>query len=79
MPGDLAAAVGVYDRNALEGPLVRLGTPTGGVDRRVFQQQQGVGTAADPGFGQVALQLPGGEVLENPQLADVDRARLRSD
>ena len=54
---------------------MRLGAPTGGIDGWVFEQQQGVGTAADPGVGQVARQLPGGEVLDRPQLADVNRAR----
>lgn len=51
VPGDLAAAVGVDDRSAVNGSLVCLGTPSGGVDRGVFQQQQRVGAAGDPGVG----------------------------
>ena len=59
VPGDLAAAVDVDDRRAVERPLVRLGALAGRVDRRVLQQQQRVGRlAGDPGGVQLALPRP---------------------
>ena len=44
VPGDLAAAVDVDDRGAVERPLVGLGALARGVDRRVLEQQDGVRT-----------------------------------
>ena len=42
VPGDLAAAVDVDDRGAVDRALPRLGALAGGVDRRVLEQQDGV-------------------------------------
>src|SRR5262249_37748632 len=79
MPGDLAAAVGVDDGSAINWSLVRLSAPSRGVDGRVLQKQQRIGAAGHSGVGQVALQLPGSEVVDRPQLADGDRGRYRPD
>src|SRR5690606_27043619 len=46
VPGDLAAAVDVDDRRAVQRALVRLGALAGGVDRGVLEQQHGVGQLA---------------------------------
>ncbi len=43
VPGDLAAAVDVDHRRAVEWALPRLGALARGVDRRVLEQQRGVG------------------------------------
>ncbi len=59
VPGDLAAAVDVDDRSAVERTLVRLGAASRGVDRRVLQQQQRVRPGAlDPRGVQLALERP---------------------
>jgi hypothetical protein len=65
--GDLAAAVDVDDRGAARvgGPLVGVGPLAGGEHRRVLEQQHGVGgVARDDGGVHLALQLPGGEVVD---------------
>ena len=43
VPGDPPATVDVDDGRSVERALPVLGAPTGGVDRRVLQQQDGVG------------------------------------
>ena len=43
VPGDLAAAVDVDDRGAVDRPLEVERALAGGVDRRVLEQQHGVG------------------------------------
>ena len=65
--GDLAAAVDVDDRGAtgVERPLVRLGALAAGEDRRVLEQQHGVvGVAGDHRRVDLALEVPGGEVVD---------------
>ncbi len=57
VPGDLAAAVDIDDRDAVGGPFPGLGALARGVDGRVFEQQHGVGRAA-VGDGGVDLALP---------------------
>jgi hypothetical protein len=52
VPGDLATAVGVDDRDVRRWPLVGLGAAAGGVDRRVFEEEQRVGPTVDPGIGE---------------------------
>ncbi len=66
--GDLAAAVDVDHRRrspaVVDRPLVGLGAPARGVDRRVLEQQHRVGARARDARGvQRALALPGGEVV----------------
>ncbi len=77
VPGDLAAAVGVDDRRAVDRALVGFGALARGVDRRVLEQQQGVGAAGDARLGQLALQLPGAVVVDDAQ-ADARRRVCRS-
>ncbi len=58
VPGDLAAAVGVDDGGAVDRALLGQRAAARGVDRRVLEQQQRVGSARHPRVGQLALQLP---------------------
>ncbi len=64
VPGDLAPAVDVDDRRAVEGPLVRLGALAGGEDRLVLEQQHGVLSAVNHGRVDLALVVPGCLVVD---------------
>ena len=79
VPGDFAAAVHVDDGRAVGGPLVGLRAFPGGVHRRVLQQQQGVVATGDPSICELALQLPGGEIVEAAESSDVDCGAARPD
>jgi hypothetical protein len=59
--GDLAAAVDVDDRGAVERPLVGLGALSGGVDGWVLEEERGVGN-------QVVGTLEEQPTLEVPRL-----------
>ena len=79
MPGDLAAAVDVHHRRAVEGAVQRLGTPARRVDRLVLQQQQRVRLAAvDDALVDAALLVPTLDVgHERRSEAKLDHAQLR--
>ncbi|SHW97113.1 Uncharacterised protein [Mycobacteroides abscessus subsp. abscessus] len=72
VPRDLAATVGVDDGRAVDGPLLRFGAPPRGVDGGVLQGQQGVGSAGDPCFDDVTLQLPCHLVVDHAQIPYLD-------
>jgi hypothetical protein len=59
MPGDLAAAVDIDDRSAVDGAFERLGTSTGGVDRLMLEEEHGVRSLVGDDVGVDApLEIP---------------------
>lgn len=63
MPGDLSAAVHVDHRGAVGRALSIFGALAGGVDRLVFEEQQGVWAGSRNDFGvHFALEVPGFQV-----------------
>ena len=74
VPGDEAAAVDVDDRGAVGGPVRRAGPLARGVDGRVLEEHEHVRTGAvAPGGGVGPLGVPGGAVLDEAELFDVQR------
>ena len=74
VPGDQAAAVDVDDGGAVRRPVRRAGPLARGVHRRVLQQHEHVRAGAvAPGGGVGALRVPGGAVVDEPELLDVQR------
>ena len=74
VPGDEAAAVDVDDRGAVGGPVRRAGALAGGVDGRVLQEHEHVRAGAVAAGGCVGpLGVPGGAVLDEAELLDVQR------
>ena len=68
VPGDLAAPVHVHDGSTVQRTLLGRGTAARGVDRRVFEEQAGVGDLVrETGGVHTALLVPG--------LLVVDRVR----
>jgi hypothetical protein len=74
VPGDLAAAVDVDDRGAAAARAFLVeGAPAAGVDRRVFEQQEGVRAgAAGARLRDLLLEVPRRRVVDEPQLTDHD-------
>ena len=74
VPGDLSAPVDVDHGGAVGGTVAVLGAPARGVDRGVFEQQQGVGSGAvGAGVEDLPLPLPRLEVPDRPEMHHGDR------
>jgi eukaryotic-like serine/threonine-protein kinase len=75
VPGDAAATVDVDHRGAVDRALEVLGAPSGGEDRRMLQQQDGVGDlVGDPRRVHLALKLPRLVIRDDAEMPVLDHA-----